>query len=182
MEIEIARTFAATAEEVHAALVDPQLQAAKAAALSALDHGYDRRCDGDLLEVVTWRRLATTRLPEFVRSLVPTSMTVVETERWEPPAADGSRDAEFRLDIEGAPVRLRGFTHLQAGADGDPGVSCRLTWCGRLEATVPFFRARITESASASVTETIEVEFGLIERALGAPGRDSARGRAASHP
>lgn len=161
MHIEIARTFTGTADEVHAALVDPETQAAKARAVSALEHEMSVREVDGRLEVVCRRRVPSAGLPEFVRSMVRPSMTIVETERWEAPRPDGARDAEFLLDIEGAPVRLRGFAHLVA-VDGD----CTLTWCGDLEATVPFFRSKITEASSAAVLETIEIEFDLLERRL----------------
>ncbi|MFR9753629.1 DUF2505 domain-containing protein [Nocardia sp. 004] len=161
MYVETARTFSASPTEVHATLVAPATQAAKAEALGALDYRMATKADGDRLEVVTRRRLATTRMPEFVRSLVNPSITVVETERWDAPGSDGSRVAEFLLDIDGAPIKLRGSTYLTVVDGGS-----QLRWTGDLEATVPFFRSKITESAVASVLETIEVEYEILERTL----------------
>ncbi|MGJ9423264.1 DUF2505 domain-containing protein [Aeromicrobium sp. CF3.5] len=169
MLIEIERTFDAAPDDVHGALIDPVLQTAKAEALSALAHSMTTETVDGRLVVVTRRRVATGGMPEFVKALVKPSMTVVETERWDEPQADRSRDAEFLLDIEGAPVRLRGSARLHSVETGT-----RLAWRGELEATVPLFRNRITEAASASVIETITIEFDLLERRL-AGGEASAR-------
>ncbi|WP_051407309.1 DUF2505 domain-containing protein [Nocardia sp. CNY236] len=161
MYVETARTFSSPPAEVHAALVAPATQASKAAAVGALDYRMTTRADGDRLEVVTRRRIATTRMPEFVKTLVNPSITVVETERWDAPGSDGSRTAEFLIDIDGAPIELRGSAYLTVVDGGS-----RLEWTGDLEATVPFFRSRITEAALSSVLETIEIEYEILERTL----------------
>ena len=60
------------------------------------------------------RKLPTTRLPEIARKVVGESLTVTQTERWQAPAADGSRTADLEVKVAGAPVDAKAVQQLVA--------------------------------------------------------------------
>lgn len=158
MRIDESTTVNAPAAEVFAALVSREFQAAKADRVGAVGFSMETVESAGELTVVTRRRINSNRLPEFVKTLVDPTITVVETEHWERAGDAVPERAEFLIDIVGAPVRLRGAVRLSPqGPD-----LCVLAHSGEVTALVPFFRDRVAEAAADSVVETIHHEADLL--------------------
>lgn len=160
MDLTFTRLLPLSCDQAFRCMNDEGFQRLKAEALGAQDFSMSVSAGPQGPVVATRRRLPTDALPEFVKSMVQPMMTVVETETWGAPAADGSRRGAFTLDVHGAPVRMRGDVSLTP-ADG----GCELAFTGVLSATVPLFRARIEAASSASVLHTMETEADLLTAA-----------------
>lgn len=167
MLIDETTTVALTPERVRDLMTTDEFQRAKADRLGAIEFGMEVT-DGPPQTVVTRRRFETAGFPEFLKPMLRPTIVAVETERWAP-AEPGSSTftGDFEVDVDGAPVSLRGHVRVEPHDDG-----ARLTFTGDLRAAVPLFRAKVEQSAAGSVLDTIHAEFALLAD-LATPSRRS---------
>lgn len=147
----------ATPDRVYAMVTDPDYQRARCERSGALSHEVALEQEADTLTVVTRRQLPTTELPDAVRTLVGQHVNLVETTRWGPALADGTREGALLLDVEGTPVGLVGGVHLQGNADG----TTTYTVDGDLDAHVPLLGGRIERSAAPMIGRALQIEQDL---------------------
>jgi hypothetical protein len=110
MRIAKSYEYAATVHAVFAVTADQAFQYAKMVATGAISHTATVTESGERVLVMTERVLPSYGLPDFVRTVVGDSFTVVEHQDWGPAGADGSRVAYIDMHVRGAPVTLRGTT------------------------------------------------------------------------
>ncbi|MFI7586683.1 DUF2505 domain-containing protein [Spongisporangium articulatum] len=103
--------------------------------------------------VRTTRELPTDEVPDAFRSLVGSSLTVVQTEEWGAPAADGSRSGKLTVQVPGAPLGVNGTVSLKPAAGGTEEVVE-----GDLKAKVPLIGGRIEKAAEPAIRMAIDVE------------------------
>lgn len=168
MQIDESRQYSADPAQIFDLLTSEAFQRDKASVVDALEFSMDLRSEEGTITVLTRRKVATRGLPEFVKALVRPTMRVLETETWAPAEGSGARGGTFDIDVDGAPVRLRGGVSLDAEAGG-----VRLRFHGDLAATVPLFKAQIEQASSALVLETIEAEFELVQKWLDVAGTNA---------
>jgi len=139
---------------VFAMIVDPAFQEAKCIASGSLEHEVDvsEHDDGSAV-VVNRRAMPTDHLPDFVRSFLGATIQLHETQRWAPPAADGSRTGSIEVVIHGVPVRFVGSVALAAD-----GPATRWPVEGEIKASVPFLGGKIEKAAEPAVHAGIRVE------------------------
>jgi hypothetical protein len=156
MKLEATMRYPADCRRVSEVTLDPEFQDAKCVATGALSHEVDINTDGEHAVVKTVRRMPTSDLPDFVRSLVKDGITVVETDVWSPPAADGSRDATVEVRFAGAPIEMHGTIALRPDrADGENAVA-RLQ--ADLKASIPLIGGRIEKACAQAVLAAVKVE------------------------
>jgi hypothetical protein len=112
--------------------------------------------DGDIAGAFTTtsvRTLPTTRLPEMARKFVGEKLTVTQLEKWEAPAADGSRQSNITLKISGAPLDVSAVQRLVA-VDG----STRVELEGNVTSSVPFLGGKIAEAAEPMVGKALNIQ------------------------
>lgn len=112
--------------------------------------------DGDIAGAFTAtivRTLPTTRLPEIARKFVGEKLTVTQTEKWEAPAADGSRASNISLKIAGAPLDVTAVQRLVAEAG-----STRVELEGSVSSSVPFLGGKIAEAAEPKVGKALNIQ------------------------
>jgi hypothetical protein len=139
---------------VFAMLTDPDFQERKCAATGALEHevGIDEYDDGGAA-IRTDRTMPTDQVPDFVRTFVGQTLSVIEVDDWQPAAADGSREGTVVVEIKGAPVRLAGAMTLRPD-----GTGTRQTIDGDLKASVPLVGGRIEKAVEPALQAAIRVE------------------------
>lgn len=158
MELELATTVALPPERVHEMLTSRLFQEKKALEVGAGQFEMTRSRVDSRDTVVTTRRMASVRLPEFVKALVEPTLLITETEQWEEPTGSTrSRHGAFDIDVKGAPVRFRGSVHLELCDEGT-----RLRYEGVMLADVPLFRRQVAEAAVGPVRDTIQAEFQML--------------------
>jgi len=112
--------------------------------------------EGDIAGAFTTtsvRTLPTTRLPEIARKFVGEKLTVTQLEKWEAPAADGSRQSNITLKITGAPLDVNAVQRLVA-VDG----STRVELEGSVTSSVPFLGGKIAEAAEPMVGKALNIQ------------------------
>jgi hypothetical protein len=139
---------------VFAMLVDPDFQERKCAATGALDHEVEiEEYDDGGAAIRTSRTMPTDQVPDFVRTFVGQTLTVVQVDDWQPAAADGSREGTTVVEIKGAPVRLAAAMTLRPDGDGS-----RETIDGDVKASVPLIGGRIEKAVEPALQGAIRVE------------------------
>jgi hypothetical protein len=99
------------------------------------------------------RKLPTTRLPEIARKVVGESLTVTQTERWQAPAADGSRTADLEVKVAGAPVEAKAVQQLVAD-----GSSTRVELQGEVSSGIPFLGGKIASAAEPVLAKALNLQ------------------------
>jgi hypothetical protein len=139
---------------VFAMLADPDFQERKCAATGALDHEVEiEEYDDGGAAIRTNRTMPTDNIPDFVRTFVGQTLTVVQVDDWQPAAADGSREGTTVVEIKGSPVRLAAAMTL-----GPDGGGSRQTIDGDLKASVPIVGGRIEKAIEPALQAAIRVE------------------------
>lgn len=112
MQISERFEYPAAPDEVFDMMTDEEFQALKCEATYAVDYHVDVTISGDTAEVITERHLPTHAFPDFVRSMVGSTILVVEKLLWQPPAGDGSRQARITINTGNAPIALLGLVRM----------------------------------------------------------------------
>ncbi len=150
--------YAADPDAVFAMLSDPDFQDRKCRATGAVEHTVEVLPDDEGgVTITTTRSLPTDQLPDFLRGLTGGTLTVVQTETWDPPDGDGGREGTIEVEISGAPVRMIGTLSLVpdgAGAD----VQTVETIDGDLKAKVPLIGGRIERAAEPAMRAAVRAE------------------------
>ncbi|WP_153398535.1 DUF2505 domain-containing protein [Ornithinicoccus halotolerans] len=156
MRITEAIQHDAPASEVYAMLCDSRYQELRCERSGALEHEVTVELQEGSTLVVTRRRMATDRFPDFARSIVGDTVDVIESQSWGEPDSDGSRGAGVELSIPGTPVEFTGSLSL-APVDGDPART-EHTLTGDLQAHVPLLGSRIEKAVAPIISGAFRQE------------------------
>lgn len=153
--MKIARTleYTATPDEVFAVLADPAFQEAKCAATGAISYSASVQAQGDATVISTKRELPADGLPDFARSMVGNTLTVVETQTWQAPGADGARTGTVAMTVPGAPITLKGTLALDAAGQGTIE-----HLDAELKASIPLVGGKIEKAAAPAIEDAITIE------------------------
>lgn len=102
----------------------------------------------------TTLRMPTDQVPDMVRRFVGQSVEVRETQAWQAPAPDGSREGTIRFDVVGAPASMTGSARM-VPVDAS---SCRVEITGDLVAKVPLLGRKLEQAALPYVSEVLRRE------------------------
>lgn len=161
MQITTHADYAATPDAVFAVITDPAFVAEKAKSMSVGGHAADVSAAGDRTKVTSTRTLPTTDLPDIARKVVGDVLTLTEEQVWGPAAPDGSRTADLKLNVVGAPVTLRGTIRLAPSATG-----ARQDVKADLSAKVPLIGGSIEKAAAPAIVAGINYEVELVQEWL----------------
>lgn len=111
--------------------------------------------------VTTERTLPTDGIPEAFRRFIGETLRVRQVDRWEAPAADGTRSGTIHLEVVGSPVSATAATSLRAGGSGtEQPVS------GELKASVPLIGGRVERAAEPALVAALRDQERLAARHL----------------
>ncbi len=99
-------------------------------------------------------RDVTVELPGFARKVLSPTNHVVSTDEWRA-NGDGTYGGEFVADTRGAPIEIRGTTHI--APDGDEATRYELAI--DVDVRVPVIGKRLTNWAKGDVEDQIRQEF-----------------------
>ncbi|AMM32174.1 proteinase inhibitor I25 cystatin [Sinomonas atrocyanea] len=112
--------------------------------------------DGDVAGAFTAtvvRQLPTQRLPEIARKVVGEYVNVTQTEVWGAPEADGSRQADIKVKVAGAPVDVAAVQRLAAD-----GGATRIELNGTVSSSVPLLGGKIASAAEPMVGKALNLQ------------------------
>ncbi|MGV1008149.1 MAG: DUF2505 domain-containing protein [Dermatophilaceae bacterium] len=146
--------YAATPDEVYDMMTDEEFIERKCAAQHATNYSASVRFNGDQATAVARRELPTGGFPEFVRSLVGTSIQIVETAQWDAARWDGGRTARLTVTMGSAPIGLTGTITLQPG-----GLGTIVTYSAELKARIPFVGGKVEQAAKPTLLTGMRKEL-----------------------
>ena len=153
-------TFDAPIDAVWAMFTD---EASHVAKFASMDHrdievlSCTRTDDSFTIEI---QRVVDVELPGIAKKVMQPTNTVVSIDRWKA-NGDGTYSGTFELDTKGAPVEIRGTTHLKPAGDK---TDYRITF--ELKVNVPLVGGKIANWAKGDAQKQIEMEFAAGDRWL----------------
>ena len=103
------------------------------------------------MTVTTVRSAPTDRLPDMARKVVGSSLRVEQVERWDAPAADGSRTGTTTITVPAAKASAEGTLRLSAsGAGSDYAVD------GALVCKIPLVGSKLAAKAEPMVGKVVD--------------------------
>lgn len=159
MQVNAKIFYPVSPEHVFDMLVDRSFQERVCEATGALRYEVQIEQDAGAATITTRRQLPTDEVPDYARSFIGRTLEVVRVDRWEAPAADGSRDGTVRLEITGAPIRLTGSLALRPDDAGTAEIIA-----GDLKASIPLLGGKMEKAAEPALMSAIrkEEEVGLL--------------------
>ena len=145
MRFEHRTSYAASAEEVRAMLMDPEFRERVCAAQHALEHSVDIAGSGDRTTVEVSRSQSMKGAPTIAVKLTGDRVTIVQRETW-----TGPRDAEFAMEIPGKPGHLRGALSLRDTPEG-----CEELVVGEVKVKVPLVAGKLEQLIGDILTRAL---------------------------
>jgi hypothetical protein len=145
--------YSADPATVFEMLTDKAFQDRKLSETGALSWDARVQREGDAAVIVSHRELSTDIVPDSFRSMVGQQITIVQTERWGPARADGSRTGTLEVEVGAAPVKLTAALTLAATSTGTTQ-----SVDGELKARVPLLGGKIERSVEPAVRAAITAE------------------------
>ncbi|WP_148256577.1 DUF2505 domain-containing protein [Kribbella flavida] len=118
MELKMSASYDATPEEVFAIVTDATFREQACEKTKALSYDVKVSSTGGDTVVRVERKMPADDVPDIARKFVGETLTVVQTETWHAPNADGSRDADVRGEITNTPVTLKGTASIRPDGAG----------------------------------------------------------------
>lgn len=143
----------ASVADVLGLALDPKFRAAVCDATMAIDHQVDISV-GDLgAAAVTVNRTMPAEVPDFVRRFVGETISLVQSEAWQPDDGSGTRRADLTVSIVGQPATMTGTIVVQ---ETSTGVS--ETVSGVLKVSVPFIGGKIEAEIAKGIVAAARQE------------------------
>lgn len=149
-------------EDVFALRATEDFQEERLARSGALRHSHQVTTVGERTVITTTRAMPTAQFPDAARRLVGNELVIHETQDWGPPAADGSRQARVSLQVDGAPVTLKGTLDVLPN-----GAGSRQQLRAELKASIPFVGGKIESAAAPAIAYGFHLESEIVNERLG---------------
>jgi hypothetical protein len=146
--------YPADPASVFAMLTDQEFQERKVGQISKGAWDVRVQREGESAVIVSHRTLPPEVIPDAFRSMVSTTVTITQTEKWGPAAPDGRRNGSIDVELSGVPVRLTGTLVLAPTPDG----GCTERVDGELKAKIPLFGGKVERAAEPAVRAAIDAE------------------------
>src|SRR5262249_38335089 len=114
--------------------------------------------------VIRTSRTVDVDIPSFARKVLKPTNTMIQTDTWTARALDGARDADFEIEVQGAPVKVSGQARIEPTADG----GTRHTVDGKLDVKVPLIGGRLASWAEGPSQQRLDAEYDFHRARLSA--------------
>lgn len=113
-------SYPAGVEEVFALMSDDAFRTKAAEGSKGRDVSTTVKQDGDVTVVTLVRTQPATSsaVPDFVKKLIGSTVTIKQVERWKAPDADGNRTATVTMKVSGKPAGFKGKASLKRDGKG----------------------------------------------------------------
>jgi hypothetical protein len=147
MDLHRETKYAADASTVYTMLTSESFIQKRAQAAHAIRYDVTIESAGAGRRTRTHQTLPA-EVPDFVRKLIGQHIELDETITWGEASPDGSRSGALHVDVQGAPVALRGTIQLVPESGG---AATRQVVDAELKASVPLIGRKIEEAAAPAV-------------------------------
>lgn len=111
-------------------------------------------------EIVTKQAMSVDRLPDIAKRVLKGTVNVTVTDSWGPADAAGSRRADTRVEIAGAPVKGLASQNLHVRGDSETLATVR----GEVEVKVPLIGNKVKSAAEPYIAKFIELQAKEVSR------------------
>jgi carbon monoxide dehydrogenase subunit G len=161
MKMQHTLSYEADPAAVFAVLADPDYITEKLTATGSLDSTVSVTVEGTETVITTMRKLSSDDLPSLAKSFVGDAITVDQTERWGPPATDGTREGTLNATFRGTPMKVDATLRLSPG-----GAGSELRVAGDVKAGIPLMGGSIESFAAEQLTRGLDREAELANARL----------------
>lgn len=160
MKITRTTTLDADVEDVFAIIASREHQEDKLAQYASSSVEITERAGG-AVGIDTERELPTDGMPGPMVSIVGSTLTITEQQSWSQPAADGSRTADLKITVAGAPVRLVGRLTLAPSEGGSS-----LAVDADLTCSMPIVGKKVEAASAPAIEQSFDLEVDLLTERL----------------
>lgn len=161
MKISESADLPATPDAVFAMRATTQFQDEKCLRTSPAEHSVAIDEQAGRTVITTTRSMPTDNLPDAVRSIMGGHLVVNETQDWGPAGPDGSRSARIDIQVDGAPVTLRGTLTIRPSAAGT-----HQSLDADLKAAIPFLGGKVEKAAAPAIKHGFDLEAQILKEWL----------------
>jgi hypothetical protein len=152
--IEHRATTRWTADQVHAALVDPTYLRDRLSTLGGTNASLlEHQVDGEKVSLRLRHGVPATELPSAVRAFLKGDLVIERTEEWDR-NGDGGWLGRVQAGIPGVPGHIRGAMRLSDNGDGST-----MEMRGEVAVNIPFVGGKVEEVVSGQIVKLLTREF-----------------------
>ncbi len=144
--------YPAGVEDVFALISDDAFRTKSAEEAKGRDVSATVEKDGDET-VVTLVRTQQATFPDFIQKFVGDSVKIKQVERWQAPAADGSRSGTITVKVSGQPAGFKGKASLKPAGKGTD-----FTVDGDVKVDVPFVGKKVEPLVAKAIAAALRYD------------------------
>lgn len=160
MKLKESFSYPAGVEKVFALISDEAFRTTSAEESKGRDVSTTVEKDGDdtVVTLVRTQPATSSAVPDFVKKLIGSTVTIKQVERWKSPDADGNRAATVTMKVAGKPAGFKGKAKLSPRAKGADFVVT-----GDVKVDVPFVGKRVEPLIGKAVAAALrhDVKAGV---------------------
>lgn len=120
----------------------------------------------DGYEIVTKQAMSVDRLPDIAKRVLKGTVDVTITDSWGPADASGSRRADTRVEVAGAPVKGLASQNLHARGESETLSTVR----GEVEVKIPLIGNKVKSAAEPYIAKFIELQAKEVSKFITSRG------------
>ena len=155
MKLKETFSYPAGVEAVFALISDDAFRTKAAEDTKAQNVSTTVEKDGDatVVTLVRTQPATSSKVPDFVKKLIGSTVTIKQVERWQAPDADGSRTATVTMKVSGKPAGFKGKATLNAAGKGSEFVVS-----GDVKVDVPFVGKKVEPLIAKAIEASLRYD------------------------
>ncbi|MGH3314687.1 MAG: DUF2505 domain-containing protein [Nocardioidaceae bacterium] len=152
MDVREEIRYDAAPDQVFEMLCDQAFREKVCRAVGSIRYDVSIERDGDTARVRN-DRVMKADLPDFAKKVVGDTIEMVQTEDWGARQADGSRIADFHVEIPGKPGAIKGSVTLSPDGTGSKEVIA-----GTVKVSIPLVGKKLENEVAKGLKAALEIE------------------------
>jgi hypothetical protein len=152
MDVREEIRYDAAPDQVFEMLCDQAFREKVCRAIGAISYDVSIERNGDTARVRN-DRVMRADLPDFAKKVVGDKIEMVQTEDWGARQPDGSRTADFHVEIPGKPGSIKGRVTLSPDGTGSKEVVS-----GTVKVSVPLVGKKLENEVAKGLKAALEIE------------------------
>jgi hypothetical protein len=155
MKLKETFSYPAGVEEVFALISDDAFRTKTAEDTKARDVSTKVEKDGNdtVVTLVRTQPATSSKVPDFVKKLIGSTVTIKQVERWQAPDAAGNRTATVTMKVSGKPAGFKGKATLNAAGKGAAFVVS-----GEVKVDVPFVGKKVEPLIAKAIEASLRYD------------------------
>ncbi len=104
------------------------------------------------------RAAPTDRVPDFAKKFVGSSLSFTQVDEYSAPAADGTRTAQTKITVKGAPISVTGQQVIRPAGEGS-----ELELTGDISSSIPFVGGKLAKFAEPLISKVLARQASSID-------------------